>query len=98
MFPSHDRFANGKFFDIAKRYGDLHLLSLELDEIVRNERSEARAKENNLEIQNYDWVKSRITKHHKLAKQYKAYRLDCTGKGRDKIFVEIAENFSKIGL
>ena len=93
-----DRLANGKFFDVAKKNGDLHLLSLELDELVRNERSEARAKENNLEIQNYEWVKSRITKHQKLAKQYGAYRIDCTGKGRDKIFVEIAENFSKIGL
>lgn len=93
-----DRLANGKFFEIAKRYGELHLLSLELDEIVRNERAEARAKKNNLEIQNYDWVKSRITKHQKLAKQFDAYRIDCTGKGKDKIFVEIAEKFSNIGL
>lgn len=93
-----DRLANAKFFDTAKRYGELHLLSLELDELVRNERAEARAKENNLDVQNYEWVKSRITKHNKLAEQYNAYRIDCTGKGKDKVFVEIAEKFSNIGL
>ena len=72
-----DRLATTSFFELAKQYGNLHVIYLNLDEEIRLKRNQNRASMNKLTPQNITWQKGRLTKHKNLAEKYNAYTLNC---------------------
>lgn len=77
VFAEGDRFANKKFFDIAKQHGNLYVINLVIDEKHRANRSKSRAIKNDLTEQNLAWAKGRVTKNKNLAKAVQAINIDC---------------------
>ncbi len=77
VFAEGDRFANTRFFDIAKEHGKLTVINLNIDEQHRANRSKSRAIKNDLKEQNIKWAKGRVTKNNNLAKKVNAINIDC---------------------
>ena len=72
-----DRLATASFFELAKKYGNLHVIYLDLDEEIRIKRNQNRASLNKLSPQNITWQKGRLTKHKNLADKYNAQVINC---------------------
>ena len=73
-----DRFANARFFDMAKEHGTLLLCSLEAPDVVTEERRTKRSLLFNSPIQNAKWVEGRKTKATGLAERFDAFPIDAT--------------------
>ncbi len=72
-----DRLANRTYFNLAKEYGNLHIIYLDLNEKVRQNRSINRSMNNKVSLQNLTWQKGRLTKHKNLAKEFNAHMIEC---------------------
>jgi len=68
-----DRLANEKFFEEAKKHGDLNVVWLKTPDDVARER---RRKRSGKKAQNEAWIKGRITKTRNLAKSYNSVVID----------------------
>lgn len=77
VFAEGDRFANKKFFEVAKAHGKLYVINLVIDERHRANRAKTRAIKNDLTEQSIMWAKGRVTKNNNLAREVKAHNIEC---------------------
>lgn len=71
-----DRLANEKFFEEAKKCGDLCVVWLKTTDDVASERRRKRSEMKGKKLQNEAWIKGRITKTKRIASSYDPVVID----------------------